>query len=352
MVPSKVRDSNIELYRIFLMLMIIAHHYVVNSGLTDMMKENIMSVRTIFYYALGMWGKTGINCFVLITGYYMCTSKITLRKFLKLLLEVEFYNIIIFLIFYISGYEPFSLKGFFYAIWPIQSISNGFAPCYLIFYLFIPFLNLLINKMDKKSHLYLIILLLFIYTILGDIPLIDVRMNYVTWFCVLYIIGSYIRLYKISSEGSSTVWGGYFLLSIICAVICTIFIAYLDEMKGLHISPMYMVKSPSSILALIVSFFAFNFFKAIRIPYSKLINVMASSCFGVLMIHANSDTMRRWLWKDMLHVVDQYNSDTFVFHLLFSVMIIFVICTIIDQLRILIFDRPVMSYLEKHLSYQ
>ena len=28
----KNRDSNIELYRIVLMLLIIAHHYVVNSG--------------------------------------------------------------------------------------------------------------------------------------------------------------------------------------------------------------------------------------------------------------------------------------------------------------------------------
>ncbi len=30
----KMRNSNLELFRIFLMLMIIAHHYVVNSGFT------------------------------------------------------------------------------------------------------------------------------------------------------------------------------------------------------------------------------------------------------------------------------------------------------------------------------
>ena len=33
----KERDSNLELYRILVMLLIIAHHYVVNSGITDVM---------------------------------------------------------------------------------------------------------------------------------------------------------------------------------------------------------------------------------------------------------------------------------------------------------------------------
>ncbi len=38
---KKERDSNLELYRIFLMLAIIAHHYVVNSGLVDCIASSI-----------------------------------------------------------------------------------------------------------------------------------------------------------------------------------------------------------------------------------------------------------------------------------------------------------------------
>ena len=86
------RLSNFELYRIIVMLLIVAHHYVVNSGVEPLMAENPLAAKSIFLYLLGMWGKTGINCFVLITGYFMCKKQITLRKFLKLLLEVEFYN--------------------------------------------------------------------------------------------------------------------------------------------------------------------------------------------------------------------------------------------------------------------
>ncbi len=79
--------SNLELYRIIVMLLIVAHHYVVNSGLMEVMMSQPTSGKSIFLSLFGMWGKTGINCFVLITGYFMCRSEITLRKFLKLLLE-------------------------------------------------------------------------------------------------------------------------------------------------------------------------------------------------------------------------------------------------------------------------
>jgi hypothetical protein len=64
----KVRNSNLELYRILVMLAIVAHHYVVNSGLMSLMDADPLNLKSIFLYLVGMWGKTGINCFVLITG--------------------------------------------------------------------------------------------------------------------------------------------------------------------------------------------------------------------------------------------------------------------------------------------
>lgn len=40
--PGK-RDSNLELYRVVVMLAIVAHHYVVNSGLTEQMYKHPVS---------------------------------------------------------------------------------------------------------------------------------------------------------------------------------------------------------------------------------------------------------------------------------------------------------------------
>ena len=87
---SNKRNSNLELFRIITMLIIVSHHYVVNSGLMPMVRASeTVGANDIFLELFGWGGKTGINCFVLITGYFMCTSQITLKKFLKLICAVE-----------------------------------------------------------------------------------------------------------------------------------------------------------------------------------------------------------------------------------------------------------------------
>ena len=90
------RNSNLELLRIILMLLIVAHHFVVNSGITEVYDLKGSPVNTLFLELWGMWGKTAINVFVLISGYFMCTSKLTWKRFLKIVMEVKFYHIVMF----------------------------------------------------------------------------------------------------------------------------------------------------------------------------------------------------------------------------------------------------------------
>ena len=223
-----VRDSSIELFRIITMLVIVAHHYVVNSGLTEVIRSgSTMTLNGFFLILFGWGGKTGINCFVLITGYFMCKSKITLKKFLKLVLWTQFYRILFFLIFTVSGYQSFTIKGVVMLLLPITSISTGFSSAYLAFYLFIPFLNILINAMNKRQHILLMGLCLLIYTVMSTMGL-TVTFNYVTWFCVIYIIGSYIRLYPEKWFDSKKIWGFAALISLLLSWASVLVIAYLS----------------------------------------------------------------------------------------------------------------------------
>ena len=80
------RQSNFELFRILTMLLVVAHHYVVNSGIAAAdgpIFENPTSLRALWILLWGGWGKTGINCFVLLRGWCVCEMAITLRKLLK-----------------------------------------------------------------------------------------------------------------------------------------------------------------------------------------------------------------------------------------------------------------------------
>lgn len=346
------RNSNLELYRIIVMLLIVAHHYVVNSGLTDaggVIYSDPMSAKSLFLLIFGAWGKTGINCFVLITGYFMCKSRITAKKFIKLLFELEFYNIVIYFIFLFTGYEPFSIKEFVKCILPIYSVSDGFTSCFLLFYLCIPFLNILIHNLNEKQHIRLILLVSFIYIFFGTVPKFSVTMNYVSWFCVLFFIASYIRLYPKKVFENTTFWGIATLISIVLSVVSVVSCAWLGSKIDRNIA-FYFVTDSNTFLAVTTGICSFMFFKNLKIKQSKFINTVAASTFGVLCIHANSDTMRRWLWKDTFNNVGAYGSNLLVLHAIGSVIAIFVICTLIDMARIRLIEKPFFKLWDKHFD--
>lgn len=348
---KKERSSNLELYRIIVMLLIVAHHYVVNSGLTSVdgpIFADPLSVKSIFLFLFGMWGKTGINCFVLITGYFMCQNKITVKKFAKLLLEIYFYNIIIYFIFLFTGYSEFSFIDFVKMLLPITSVSYNFTPCYLLFFLCIPFLNILVHNMTEKQHLSLLALCCFMYVIIGTIPKFEVRFNYVTWFCVLFFIGSYLRLYPKNWFTNAKIWVTLTAISIIASICSVIVMLWLGNCLN-HTGVQYwFVADSNKFLAVVTAVSSFMLFKNINMKNSKFINAVASSTFGVLLIHANSDTMRQWLWKDTLNNIGAYYSSFTYLHAISAVLGVFFVCILIDQLRIHFVEKPIFDRLSNY----
>lgn len=336
----KQRESNLELFRIMTMLLIVAHHYVVNSGLTAAdgpVMAAPTSAPSLFLLLFGAWGKIGINCFVMITGYFMCKSKITAKKFAKLVGEWLLYRYVIHLIFIVLGIETVSLRGLIEIIVPITSLAQGFTSCFVVFWLFIPFLNRLINSINERQHVYLLLLTGFTYVFLGTVH--RVTMNYVSWFMVLYVIASYIRLYPKKWMSSKLICGILLLISMALSATSVIGCAY----KGF--STFFFVTDSNALLAVLVGVFGFLFFKNIKIPYSKAINTVAASTFGVLCIHAHSDTMRQWLWKDTLDNVGHYGNAV---HAIASVISIFAVCTVIDIIRINLLEKPFFRWWDKH----
>lgn len=280
----------------------------------------------------------------MITGYFMCMSNISLRKFMKLLFEVYFYNFLITGIFLLTGYTRLSFSTIFYALVPIQSFGVNFVACFMVFYLLIPFLNLLNQAMNQKQHLRLIVLCLLVYSVIGTIPKITLGVNYVSWFVVLYFIASYIRLYGFPIKITNKNWGWLTLLSLLISMASVVFMLWLSTVFVDKNVPVFLFVADSNhIMAVITALCSFMFFKDLKIGYSKLINMVGASTFGVLLIHANSDTMRQWLWQDLLDNVGQYGSSALYVHSILSVIAIFIICILIDKGRIWCVEKPLFN---------
>lgn len=349
--PPTRRDSNLELLRIITMVLIVAHHYVVNSGLNvadGPIWQDPMTHRSIFLLLYGAWGKIGINCFVLITGYFMCKSHITAKKFVKLLFEVEFYNILIYAAFCMTGYWNFSLRECMETVLPVVRIDRDFTSAYLIFYLCIPFLNILIDHMTEQQHLELLALLLFLYSFLGSLPVFYVTMNYVSWFAVLYLLAAYIRCYPRAIFQNTRFWGWASLLSLVLSCASVVVCTWLEARFGLGTAvgmdlSYYFVSDSNAILALLTGLSVFLFFKNWRLPYSKTVNTIAASTFGVLCIHSGTEAMRSFLWRHLFNCVDAYAEPWMPVHAVLSVLAVFSVCTLLDMLRLRFVEAPILG---------
>lgn len=352
---SKPRSSNLELYRIICMLMIVAHHYVVNSGLLSEggpIATNIMSTNTIYLLLFGAWGKVGINCFLMITGYFMCTSKITIKKFLKLVLQIYFYKLLIYAIFLLSGYETFSIVRTIRLVMPFWGISSGFVGCFLIFYLTIPFWNIFIKNISQQQHKLLLVLLLMCYTILGSVPTFSITFNYVTWFGIIYLIASYIRLYPNPIFEKKIFWGWITFTTFLLCIVTIILVRHLNVALGLRLSCYHLMADSNKVFPAAFAVSSFLYFKNMGIKYSKIINAFGAATFGVLLIHANSNAMRTWLWQDVVDCVGHYSLSlsSLILYSMGIVLAVFLVCNLIDQLRIATLEKWFFNWYDRKIA--
>ena len=348
------RDSNIELLRIIAMLLIVAAHYAVNGTVMWKILDPVHpTVNTFFMHLWGMWGKMAINVFVLITGYFMCMSKLTVRRYCKILFEVIFYSWITWFVLCMCGYEVFSWGGVWKRLslyFMLTSQNRDFIPAFMWMYLTIPAMNIYLKATDKRNLYSCISVMLCLFSICGTFLNANVY-HHVFWYMTLYLIGAAIRMHPFQWMGNNRFCLLMLLLVVVMSWASVVGIDLVAMRLGHPIrDPYYYVRDSHKVLAIATALFMFLVFKNWKLPHSRFINGVASTTFGVLLIHAASEGMRKWLWGDFVNVPHAY--QTFSLSLLFGYSLfvtlgVFTICSGLDFLRIRFLERPIFNWLDK-----
>lgn len=134
---TKVRDSNIELLRILAIMGVVVLHYNnwnIGGGLRYVEAGSVNQTVLIILESVFI---CAVNLFMLITGFFSCTSqKRNLSKVLMLLLQVSVFRMIRYL--KTTG-EVISGSGFLLILLPV----NYFVILYTAVYLISPYVNLI-----------------------------------------------------------------------------------------------------------------------------------------------------------------------------------------------------------------
>lgn len=327
---TKVRESNIELLRIIAMIMIVLSHYVLHSEIDTF---NMPIGFNRFLLEVANLGDIGVIIFVLITGYFSIKSDnpFKMKKLVMLIFEVVFYSLVIYVIFLLLGIIPFSIKELIHNLFPITYQMYWFMSVFVLLYIFIPFINILLNSCDRKKHLNLIFISILIFSVIGTFTN---RLNYANefvQFIMFYIIGAYFGKYNekiFTNKKNNYIVFIVVSLVMICSVILFDFINK-DFSFGIDSSYLFRMTKISSIL---FSISLFHIFRNTKSFNSNLINVIASSTLGVYLIHENNLVINV-LWSNFFHVNEYVSSSYLLLHMILSTIIVFVVCSFIDLVR-------------------
>ena len=168
------------------------------------------------------------------------------------------------------------------------------------------------------------------------------------------IVAAYIRRYiEVEEKWHNLKRWSLATLAFVSVDIISVILCYgIGQKTGINM--LYgFVSDSNSFLALATGISVFLMFKNLKVRKSKVINFWASGTLGVLLIHANNSTMRRWLWKDTLGIVSKYDKPLFIIYAAIAVIGIYLICTLIDWARKLLVEdfyiRP-FARLEKIIT--
>lgn len=333
----KERKSNIELLRIICMLMIVMHHFALNvwyPGIFAMQTPNSLGEAIVLLSHCLFF--IGVNCFVLISGYF--SIKTSLRGFLHLYGFYMFYALLIALTQYFGDAQyatmPLSSKCFHIAVHSLMPWDNNnfwFLNAYLGLFMVAPVLNVAIANLSKVAYIRILVLLTILNVFFGNFFSIDL-LN--TWgFCVaqfvyLYMIGAFIRHYVSFESIKSHRWSNFGVYTI-SALVWGIFVA-IQVYKFPFLGRFFKAFSYNNIFVLTAGIGLFLFMLSFDIK-SKVINWLASSCLAAYLLQGS---VLPYGW--CIGVLEKYPSMQNPYLLLTISTLFLIISLLFDKLRVMI----------------
>ena len=328
------RDASLDLFRIISMLLIISLHSIDHSGVLEA-APGAGTAAYLYVRFMYMLCQICVNCYVMLSGYFLLHSRFRVQKLAGLWMETAFYSFIIKLVFMLTGSIPLSAASLFSCFFPVFTGRYWFITIYVGLYLLSPFLNIAINAMDKRQHALLNITLALLFSAWSSIHPAAAGMNSgggwgLAWFTVLYFSAAWFRLYYTPSNKTLRflmVWIGVSLAT--AAIYCFLgeHSAVVKAIAGnwfrYDALPVYI-----STLAVFVCFLN------IRVPegrLSKTITFIAPSTLGVYLIHAHAN-MSPFIWR-MLDLPGRLSDPFFPAIQLLVVLGIFGACVVLDVIR-------------------
>lgn len=336
------RNANMDLLRMVSMMMVTMLHALTKGDLLLYMGSAIPANGWIawVFEALSV---SAVNVYMLISGYFLISSKFKMGRLLEIILQTLFYSAGPFAIFLILGNYPvedLSVYELIQYFLPIHMETYWFISAYVIIYLLLPLIISGVHSMSKKQLQGVIWGLLIFECVIKSVFPVRLTMDKCgysfLWYLTLFLTGAYIKLYGVklvrtAGRGCFVFLTSTFLILAEIYTVCQIQVrtGRLMEMTTVSLEYNHIFVFSSAIGL----FMLFLYAKPMGEKSERLVGRISRYCLGVYLLQENP--LIRYLWQDWfgLREIPGLPVPLFVIRLMGAVISMFVLGICVDIIR-------------------
>lgn len=341
MLKKETRDSNIEILRIFSMIMIVFYHCFHQIRFYTLDDLNVNYLYTVMH--------NGVPLFLLISGYFTIT--LNLKKMMDFYLYCVLWGIIPFVLAVMFNNETFEFRVLIKQFLPFSHPNVWYPKFYFWLMLLAPFLNLSFKNLSLKRHAILVLILYISVVYFGCLwhdPIVAGGKS-IIYFILMYSIGGILRRFYERIEFNNKFLNFIFkTLNSVRLCILLLSLYFIITYVILNVIPEPYNKLVRGIIGAyqgpllpLTSILIFCVFKKIKIR-SRVINNVAASMFSIYLFHENK--FSNFMFRDRVTEIFIKNDGfEFILYLIILVLSLFVIVFILDN----IIRKPIQTYIMK-----
>ena len=341
--PAAARNSSVELLRIVAMLMIVLSHVCVHSGIDR--GSMPLSLNRIFI-RWGSLGNLGVDIFVMISGYFLCTKKNPTTSLGKLLVQVWFYSVGLFIVCWLGFGYSYAKKDLLEVFLPTIFSEYWFFTAYFVLLMISPYLNAFLSQGNREGLQKLLFVLVLLWVLIPTFTRQGMYGAEIPQFILFYMIGAYFRMHPDNCFQHKRIR----MLVTLCSFGLLFSSTVIFEVIGTRIS--FFVNQDALLYErrslLVVGCAVGLFTNAIYAkPFTnRFVNEVAACTFGVYLIHDNP-AVRKILWRQLLPNAQFLDSPFLILRILGSAAVVFVCAAGIEYLRQKTVAKPMLNIYEK-----
>lgn len=333
-----------QLLRIIAALFVLSYHTVNATIDINALELPSRFIMTGLFFGMG---RISVNIFVIISAWFLCKYNFKLERITNTWLSTIFYTVPIAITFVYFGKAD--LVYLITNMFPVFFQPLWFITTYVFLLFLTPLLNLILSKYEKRKCRNMIIFLSVLFVLpMTFLPRVrGAFYSEVGWFCVLYLITGYLRIYQpLKIVNNKKICLLVFIISYL--FIISWYILYYDvpykflsnylEFAGITYAS--FLNFTSSLPSFFASFSFFFLFKNMNITkLNNVINYISKTSLDVYILLSLKGPSDLIFWVDIFDLDVYINSGNIFMNVTIVIIAAFVITSLIGRIRIYIVDK-------------